>query len=119
LLYGARMKNQLTKGENKRVMYVENKDGYIDDYSAHIGWVTFSKTGKTVYYLADLQAEVFLAIISMKKLERNTGFRALKNVVQMRIGLHLQKSKLMKMQEKNMSASSTDKTLKQCLQSTA
>ena len=44
MLYGARMKNQLTKGENKRVMYVENKDGYIDDYSAHIGWVTFSKT---------------------------------------------------------------------------
>ena len=44
------MKNQLTKGEDKRVMYVENKDGYIDDYSAHIGWVTFSKTGKTVYY---------------------------------------------------------------------
>lgn len=45
------MENQLTKGESKRVMYVENKDGYIDDYSAHIGWVTFSKTGKTVYYL--------------------------------------------------------------------
>jgi len=45
------MKNQLTKGESRRVMYIENKDGYIDDYSAHIGWVTFSKTGKTVYYL--------------------------------------------------------------------
>ena len=44
------MKNQLTKGENKRVMYVENKDGYISEHSAHIGWVTFSKTGKTVYY---------------------------------------------------------------------
>jgi hypothetical protein len=44
------MKNQLNKGESKRVMYVENKDGVIDDYCAHIGWVTFSKTGKTVYY---------------------------------------------------------------------
>ena len=44
------MVNQLTKGEEKRVMYIENKDGYIDDYSAHIGWVTFSKSGKTVYY---------------------------------------------------------------------
>ena len=44
------MKNQLTKGETKRVMYVENKDGNIDEYRAHIGWVTFSKTGKTVYY---------------------------------------------------------------------
>jgi hypothetical protein len=42
--------NQLTKGEEKRVMYIENKNGYIDDCSAHIGWVTFSKSGKTVYY---------------------------------------------------------------------
>lgn len=44
------MKNQLTKGENRRVMYIENKDGMIDDHVAHIGWVSFSKTGKTVYY---------------------------------------------------------------------
>ncbi len=44
------MKNQLSKGESKRVMYIENKDGYIDEYEAHIGWVTFSKTGRTVYY---------------------------------------------------------------------
>lgn len=44
------MKNQLNRGENKRVMYIENKEGYIDEYSAHIGWVSFSKTGKTVYY---------------------------------------------------------------------
>lgn len=44
------MENQLTRGESKRVMYVENKEGFIDDYSAHIGWVTFSKSGKTVYY---------------------------------------------------------------------
>ena len=44
------MKNQLTKGQSKRIMYVENKHGLIDDFSAHIGWVTFSRTGKTVYY---------------------------------------------------------------------
>ena len=31
-------------------MYVENKNGVIDEHSAHIGWVTFSKTGNTVYY---------------------------------------------------------------------
>jgi len=43
-------KNQLTKGETRRVMYVENKDGAIDGASARIGWVTFSKTGHTVYY---------------------------------------------------------------------
>ena len=31
-------------------MYVENKDGDIDGAAARIGWVEFSKTGKTVYY---------------------------------------------------------------------
>ena len=31
-------------------MYVENKDGDINGVAARIGWVTFSKTGLTVYY---------------------------------------------------------------------
>ena len=31
-------------------MYVENKEGDIDGADARIGWVTFSKTGRTVYY---------------------------------------------------------------------
>ena len=31
-------------------MYVENKDGEIDGANGRIGWVTFSKTGQTVYY---------------------------------------------------------------------
>jgi hypothetical protein len=31
-------------------MYVENKDGDIDGVPARIGWVSFSKTGKSVYY---------------------------------------------------------------------
>lgn len=44
------MKNQLNRGLQKRLMYVENKDGDIDGVSARIGWVSFSKTGKTVYY---------------------------------------------------------------------
>lgn len=43
-------KNQLTKGETTRLMYVENKDGSLYGADARIGWVTFSKTGKTVYY---------------------------------------------------------------------
>lgn len=43
-------KNQLNNGESSRVMYVENKDGDIDGVSARIGWVTFSKSGKSVYY---------------------------------------------------------------------
>jgi len=42
--------NQLTRGQKRRLMYVENKDGTIDGANARIGWVTFSKTGKTVYY---------------------------------------------------------------------
>jgi hypothetical protein len=41
---------QLTQGKERRLMFVENKNGVIDGYSAHIGWVTFSKTGNTVYY---------------------------------------------------------------------
>jgi len=31
-------------------MYVENKDGLLEDHSAWIGWVTFSRTGRSVYY---------------------------------------------------------------------
>lgn len=44
------MKNQLTRGQKRRLMYVENKDGTIGGSDARIGWVTFSKTGSTVYY---------------------------------------------------------------------
>ena len=42
--------NQLTKGETRRVMYIENKDGDLYGSNARIGWVTFSKSGKSVYY---------------------------------------------------------------------
>ncbi len=38
--------SQLTKDLNRRVMYIENKN----DGEARVGWVTFSKTGRTVYY---------------------------------------------------------------------
>lgn len=41
---------QLTRGEKRRVMYLENKNGFIEGAAARIGWVSFSKTGKTVYY---------------------------------------------------------------------
>ena len=41
---------QLTRGLKRRLMYVENKHGEIDGANARIGWVTFSKTGRTVYY---------------------------------------------------------------------
>ncbi|MCP5005721.1 MAG: hypothetical protein GY941_17565 [Planctomycetes bacterium] len=42
--------SQLTQGNQKRLMYTENKEGDIDGYSARIGWVTFSKTGRSIYY---------------------------------------------------------------------
>jgi len=31
-------------------MYVEPKEGLIDGAEARIGWVTFSKSGKSIYY---------------------------------------------------------------------
>jgi hypothetical protein len=42
--------SQLTRGLKQRLMYVENKDGDIDGAHARVGRVSFSKTGKTVYY---------------------------------------------------------------------
>jgi hypothetical protein len=42
--------NQLTRGKKKRLMYIENKCGEIDGAHGRIGWATFSKTGRTVYY---------------------------------------------------------------------
>jgi hypothetical protein len=44
------MENQLTRGAKKRLMYIENKQGEIDGANARIGWVTFSKSGKSVFY---------------------------------------------------------------------
>ncbi|MBS0410671.1 MAG: hypothetical protein JSR86_12210 [Proteobacteria bacterium] len=44
------MRTQLTRGMRRRVMYVENKQGLIDGVQGRIGWVSFSKTGQTVYY---------------------------------------------------------------------
>jgi len=44
------MKTQLNLGLKRRLMYVENKDGEIDGANGRIGWVTFSKSGQTVYY---------------------------------------------------------------------
>lgn len=44
------MQTQLNRGLSRRLMYVENKDGLIDGVHARIGWVSFSKTGRTVYY---------------------------------------------------------------------
>ena len=42
--------SQLQQGQSRRVMYIENKEGDIDGYSARIGWVTFSRSGRSIYY---------------------------------------------------------------------
>jgi hypothetical protein len=42
--------SQLTQGLERRLMYLENKDGLLDGVQARIGWVSFSKSGRTVYY---------------------------------------------------------------------
>ncbi len=47
---GDEMKTQLTRGLKRRRMYIENKEGEIDGARARIGWVSFSKTGQTIYY---------------------------------------------------------------------
>jgi len=44
------MDNQLTRGAKRRVLYIENKNGVIENANGRIGWVSFSKTGQTVYY---------------------------------------------------------------------
>lgn len=42
--------SQLTQGKSRRLMYVENKSEAGDRGEARIGWVTFSKTGRSVRY---------------------------------------------------------------------
>jgi hypothetical protein len=42
--------SQLTRGLKRRVMYVENKEGLLEGARAWIGWVEFSKSGRTIYY---------------------------------------------------------------------
>jgi|SRR5580698_4801361 hypothetical protein len=37
-------------GKKTRIMYVELKSGHQDDGAARIGRVSFSKTGRTIYY---------------------------------------------------------------------
>jgi hypothetical protein len=44
------VRTQLNRGLKRRLMYVENKDGDIDGADARVGWVTFSKSGKSVFY---------------------------------------------------------------------
>ena len=42
--------SQLTQGKKRRLMYIECKAMAGDSGAARIGWVTFSKSGLSVYY---------------------------------------------------------------------
>lgn len=42
--------NQLNRGLARRVMYVENKAGPVGGVNGRIGWVTFSRSGRSLYY---------------------------------------------------------------------
>jgi hypothetical protein len=47
---GSERKNIEGKTMKSRIMYIELKTGYEDNGPACIGRVTFSKTGRTIYY---------------------------------------------------------------------
>jgi len=82
--------NQLTKGETRRVMYIENKEGDIDGVSARIGWASFSKTGRTVYYHGRALKRAKGGGISGNYFDEETGeeywISGIKNDIQMHIG---------------------------------
>jgi hypothetical protein len=42
--------NQLNRGMRRRLMYVESKSHSASEAPARIGWVTFSRSGRSVYY---------------------------------------------------------------------
>lgn len=67
------MKNQLTKGESRRVMYVENKDGDIDGIAARIGWTQFSRSGRTVYYRGRTLSRIKGGGVSGNHCDESTG----------------------------------------------
>jgi hypothetical protein len=78
------MTDQRTRGLPQRLMYVENRNGgLIDGSPARIGWVSFSKTGKTVYYrgleLASIGGSGISGNFMDVETARNTGSQASRN----------------------------------------
>ena len=67
------MVSQLTRGLKRRLMYVENRDGTIEDAHARIGWVTFSKSGQTVYYRGRVLTKVRGGGVSGNFVDAATG----------------------------------------------
>ncbi|MBI3545580.1 MAG: hypothetical protein HY081_03160 [Gammaproteobacteria bacterium] len=67
------MKTQLTRGMKRRMMYVESKGNDIDGAHGRIGWVTFSKSGQTVYYRDKVLKKIKGGGISGNFYEEATG----------------------------------------------
>lgn len=65
--------NQLTRGEKRRVMYIENKDGDIEGAEGRIGWVEFSKSGRSVYYRGKTLTRAKGGGISGNHIDEETG----------------------------------------------
>ena len=71
--YADMKRNQMNRGETRRLMYVESKAGDIDGHRARIGWVTFSKSGLTIYYRGRSFTRAKGGGISGNYLEAQTG----------------------------------------------
>jgi len=54
-------------------MYIENKDDKIDGVKARIGWVEFSKTGKSVYYRGKTLSKIRGGGIRENFIDLNSG----------------------------------------------
>ena len=50
MAHGEATTSAIIRAVKRRVMYVELKTGYADNGPASIGWVTFSKSGGSIYY---------------------------------------------------------------------
>ncbi len=57
----------------REIRYVELKSGYHDDGPASISWVTFSKTGRTIYYRGKSLERIIRGGIGSNHRDTETG----------------------------------------------
>lgn len=65
--------SQLTRGQKHRLMYIENKEGDIDGAQARIGWVEFSRSGRSIYYRGRELARIKGGGVSSNYMDIETG----------------------------------------------
>lgn len=80
---------QLTRGQRSRVMYIEPKSGHRDNGPAWIARVTFSKSGRSIFYRGrdSYASREALATTWTSKRARNSGFRASRGTARTVTGL--------------------------------